>query len=606
MKKKLAITSIVVLVLAGCSANDFSPEVVIPKAINSIVKTKNKLYLSSNKKFLEGVLKKQDITEEEYNKLKELLSAAKVAKDYSTVKRIASFEPFKKRVELEKSVNRLLFTDYINIKLYVWKSGIGTGEVPNDALLKEINVDLMDDYNKYLNLTKKYKMYSLEKKLKKAYSRIRQNYLVGLDKLFNYLMITDAYKNQNTKFILKLSNKLFETNKSEEAKTLIVSFVKYKLNKDMNFNIQPFDDLLIRYSYTKDANKLRKIKAEKIFEYAKKALYENSDFDITHICKVLDKLKFKNYSNDLKQLKITLKERKQLLNKFENVMKKLRTGKIVKIDDLVKSLEKYNLIKESKQLKAIYNALVLKEKMKKKALLEAKKYKFCSLEKMSSYIKVVDNFGNVKVRQVNGLQDVLSELSNPPITYTKKVKMMYYWSELLAKNKSRIERILSYDITNLAASKGAYEVLIKSGIQQGSLPSQLNINITNLQTKKGNIKSIIDIYSLAGAMWSYTVLTRDWDLFRDRVLILNAFLVSKGYPNLPNSCGYGSSGLVGNTLYYLTKLILQKHDRDAVKVVFLLVNNKFSKLDKFLLQKKDVKKLFDIAKKHYIKLTNAK
>jgi hypothetical protein len=311
MKKKLAIASIVVLVFAGCSVNDFSPEVVIPKAIGNIVKTKNKLYLSSNKKFLEEVFKKQDITEEEFNKLKELLSAAKVAKDYSTVKKIASFEPFKKRVELEKSINKLLSTDYSRIKLYVWKNVSERGflampkEVPNDAILKKIDIDLINTYNDYLNLAKKYKMNSLVKKLNSYKNKVKTEYLIGLNKVYKYLIITN-FKDVSSDKILNLSNKLFKIGEKTEARNLLFNYANSKLKKDINFDISKICNSLKEFGFSDFAKKLNKKRLALQTQKEKRR-------------KLISLVKEKKSSSSQKQKQTySVKELSSLINKMKN------------------------------------------------------------------------------------------------------------------------------------------------------------------------------------------------------------------------------------------------------------------------------------------------
>ena len=629
MKKKFLVGLGLMFIISGCSVNDFSPDVVIPKAINSIDKTKNKIYLSSNKGFLEKTLKKQDITEEEYQKLKEILRSAKIVNDYSIISKIMNFEPFKKRLKLENAVNKLLSINYNKVNLFVYKRVNERGflvdkEVPNNDVLQEIDVDLIQKYNEYLNLAKKYKMFSLIKKLEKNYPKIKQNYDIGLMKIFNYLMIFEAYKEQSPEFILKVSKRLFEDNKTEEAETLLMSFVKFKLNKDLSFNIKPFYDLLVKYSYVKDANQLRKIKADKIFKYAKNNLSKNSNFDITNYCKILNELGFNNYSSNLERLKLTLKEKQQLLSEFANAKRKLLKGKIVKINNLVKKLKKYDLNKEARQLSILYNAALLKKT--KRFLLQDKKSKIDNLRKTSLYVKVhvktnknficdisgykaietVDNFGNKNIEYIPKLKaTILKWIKKKDYTNLEKFFAENIYFNMNGYNG--FNKLLNDKIERAVFYNGTLRGFLSGAISSGQLPSSIEINTLNIATIKNKVHINTNIYNIAGAFTSYFLSSRSINTMRDRLLLMISFLLQKNSILIPFECKNNVySDFAENLLsdYMLTGFIelLQKKDIDALHLAFLLLQHKYSDVDKFLLNKKEVKRLFLVGKKYYFQV----
>jgi len=634
MKKRLAIASIVVFVLTGCSVNDFTPEVVIPKAIGSVVKTKNEIYLSSNKKFLEEALKRQDLTEEEYNKLKELLLAAKVVKDYSIAKKIVSFKPFRERLKLEDSVNKILSINYSNIKLYVLRRvnnrfGFSSiKEVPNNAILKKIDIDLIDNYNKCLNLTKKYKMYSLEKKLKKSYFRIEKNYEIGLKKVFDYLMMSDAYKEQSQEFILKVSTKLFNNHKNEEARTLLMSFTKYKLNEDLDFDIQPFYTLLVKYSYFKDANNLKEFKAKKLFEYAKNNLNKNIDFNIKPICNNLEKLGFKNYSSDLKQLKITLENKKHLLYEFQQVKKELEKGKIIKIANLVANLKKYNLLKEAKAIEDLYKRnkeIKVKKDIKVKTVALKSKFlskkvfdklvkedtpNYCLTRGKYYYLELKNDFGDYSKVKFPASQAVLSFKEKlDKIEFNRDiyrayliafiVKNSYIFANFFKSESDRDDEVFSLSVF--------LSSWLKYGGNYGYLPLT-NITLENLQTKKAKFQKNVTTNQVANGLISYLVRAHNKEELNKRIMLLTAYLLvsTKGditvnldennFLELNDNDSRGHSFLI-----FFMRTILKHTKNYKIQNLIYLLATKDTKIVKFMLKDKETSKLFNIINKDYNK-----
>jgi len=590
MKKKLAIASIIVLVLVGCSASDFSPEVVIPKTIGSIVKTKNKLYLSSNKKFLKEVLKKQDITEEEYNKLKELLMAAKVVKDYSTVKKIESFEPFKKRVELEKSVNKLLSTNYSNIKLYVWKRISERGfpamprEVLNDSILKKINIDLLDDYNKYLDLAKKYKMYSLVKKLKKAYPRIKQNYLIGLKKMFDYLMASNAYKKQSSNFILKLSKKLCENNRNKEAKTLLIYFAKYKLNKNMNFDIQPFYTLLVKYSFIKDANDIKKYaknaKAKKLFKYASNKLEKDADFNISEICNSLKKLGFNNLVEQLRNKKKLELQRQQEKRQEKVLLAKLLMKKLI----ATKKAKAYSV----KELSSLIN------KMKNQYISN-----YCLGINKKIRLEKKNAFGNIDTMTVPlNFYIKMQKIINKPEfdADIERAKFYAFCLKNTLKNTDSKYWIMYDEIY--------YDVVgyLQGMAYSGLLPTTFNVNVTNVSGKHFKINTNVGINYLAKGLILY-LRGNEVDV-PYKMMLIYAYLYANTKGQLIDETNFFlkcDTNYIGKRFVAnIVKIIANNSSNPKIAILaYKLSKNDIDNLTEWFLKDKKVARIFEIMKQAY-------
>jgi hypothetical protein len=254
MKSKILLTSLVVgtILFTGCQPSDLEPENVTRK----MIQMKNKIYLSTQSSFLKEVMQKKDINEDEYKKLKKLWKVAMIAGDYKTARKIAHFEPFVERAKLEKAVNKLVRTDYNKIGLFTYDRGSFIfKKEPNTAILKEVDINLIDTYNKYLNLAKKYKMYSLEEKLQKSYSRIKRNYKIGLNKVYKYLIITN-FKDVSFDKVLNLSNKLSKIGEKTEARNLLFNYASSKLKKDINFDISKICNILRNFGSSDLAEQL--------------------------------------------------------------------------------------------------------------------------------------------------------------------------------------------------------------------------------------------------------------------------------------------------------------------------------------------------------------
>jgi len=397
-----------------------------------------------------------------------------------------------------------LSADYSKIKFFVYKrvyerGFVNTKEVPNDAVLKEIDLDLLSTYNKLLNLAKKYKMYSLEKKLKQSFPQIKRNYEIGLLKMFNYLMITNSYQNQSPEFIIRVATKLFENNKAREAKTLIKSYVRYKIDEESNFNVKQFADLFNKYSFNKDA------------------------------------LEIEKYSESI--------------NKLKHIF-------------------------------------------------------LCSLENKKVKTLKVDAFGNKKIIKENGLVALDRKLNKSTTDLDKQKKVMFLFSEVLAIHE---DKLVSEDN---GMPKGTMDNILLHNFITVTLPILVNLNKLpttinfdkTLLTKTQRVNLSLSIKNIAAGVFRYIAANNDWDLRRDRILALIAYLTIKNNAFLPTTCGSywrSYSIFVKHILINLVDLALNKHDTETLKLLIEFSNNNFNYIDKFLLSKNDIRKLVSIAKEHY-------
>jgi hypothetical protein len=237
----------------------------------------------------------------------------------------------------------------------------------------------------------------------------------------------------------------------------------------------------------------------------------------------------------------------------------------------------------------------------------ATNYKYCVLENKTVFITEKDNFGNVKKVRTNKLKEFVFNLANSDLSLEDKKTIMKIWSEIFALNKNYYKNFFE-NVVDRAVNFKVYTTILQIDIQKGILPTQLNLNISNLQTKKMKINTTVSIYSLAGALLTYDSVYKDFDLSRDRMLALLAYLIYKNHPVIPATCKSNEwevSSINEHILRQLVRLILEK-DTDTIKLVFMLVNNKFDSVDKFLLKNKEVSNLFKVAKKNYVDLSKIK
>jgi hypothetical protein len=230
---------------------------------------------------------------------------------------------------------------------------------------------------------------------------------------------------------------------------------------------------------------------------------------------------------------------------------------------------------------------------------------YCSLESKTTYVIKKDAFGNTKKVKITKLKELAYRLLKNPSNETNKIIIMQLWAEIFALNKKYYEKFFQSPVDR-AVDFDVYKTILQIDIQKGLLPTQFNLNVSNLQTSKMKIGATVSIYSLAGALLSYDNVFKNFDLSRDRILALQAYLTYKNKPVIPLTCSskeWEVSSINEYILRELIKLVLKK-DIDTIKLISLLVSSKFDKVDGFLLNNKEVNNLFNYAKKHYIDFLN--
>jgi len=224
---------------------------------------------------------------------------------------------------------------------------------------------------------------------------------------------------------------------------------------------------------------------------------------------------------------------------------------------------------------------------------------YCSLNREKITFVKKDAFGNQKTITTTKFDKLTLELIKKP-TFQNKEIVMKIWGEIFALNKksyrydfnSKQERYIEFYVyTN---------TLIPINIKKGNLPYKLDLNILNIQNKKSKINVTVSINSIGGLLMQYIFPYQDFELGKDRLLALIAFLTTKNFYFLPRDCGYIEIDKLSiQVLKSLARLILEK-DPLAIKIAYFLAKNDFQKVDELLLKNKEISKFFKIAKQHYL------
>ena len=148
-------------------------------------------------------------------------------------------------------------------------------------------------------------------------------------------------------------------------------------------------------------------------------------------------------------------------------------------------------------------------------------------------------------------------------------------------------------------------------IWQGYLPEKFTINTSNLLTKKGKINATFDSKSIAVILMRYLFPSHDIKKAIYRNILMRAYLIAYlHYITLETACKKPFDNwddVFQDAYVFVTYVALKTKNRASLKMLFLLLDNNFNGLDKFLISNSNVKKLTDYGLKlFYKKLKNVK
>jgi len=219
-------------------------------------------------------------------------------------------------------------------------------------------------------------------------------------------------------------------------------------------------------------------------------------------------------------------------------------------------------------------------------------------------VEIIDNFGNKN-------KEYIPKIKSKIIKFIKTkdyINLEKFFAENIYININGyhgFKKLLNDRIEKATFFSGTLRGYLEGAIESGQLPSSVEINTLNIATVKNKVKINANIYNVVGAFANYFLSSKSINTFRDRLLLMISFLLQKNSILIPFTCedniySYFSEKLLGE--YITTGFInlLEKKDKDALYLAFLMLKHRYDEVDKFLLKNKRVKKLFLIGRNHYI------
>jgi len=224
---------------------------------------------------------------------------------------------------------------------------------------------------------------------------------------------------------------------------------------------------------------------------------------------------------------------------------------------------------------------------------------YCDLENKTIKLTKQDAFGNIKKIITNKFDELTDKLAKDGSKKSKIITMKIF-GEIFALNRKGLiydcndgkERYINFSVFT--------ETVIPLTIKSGRLPAQINLNISNLQTKNMKINTTVSVYNLAGSLMSY-IYPKDFDTSRDRILALLSFFTAKNFYFLPRHCKKFDITSIGAQIMRTLIALIQAKDPSAIKITYFLAKNDFNKVDELLLKDNESYEFFKIAKQHYLK-----
>lgn len=233
-------------------------------------------------------------------------------------------------------------------------------------------------------------------------------------------------------------------------------------------------------------------------------------------------------------------------------------------------------------------------------------------EKQEKFLSAIDDKINFCKLPKDELQQYISyfkeNIKNDDFNWYKA--MMHLEVDSLLQRYNRISYLISSKegyITRITAAENEAENLI----MQGYLPENFTINTSNLLTKKGKINATFNSKNIAVILMRYLFPSYNMKKTIYRNILMRAYLIAYlHYITFETACEEPFDNwkdIFQDAYIFVTYVSFKTKNKVSIKVLFLLLNNNFDELDKFLISDSNVRKLTDYGLKlFYEKLANAK
>jgi len=223
-------------------------------------------------------------------------------------------------------------------------------------------------------------------------------------------------------------------------------------------------------------------------------------------------------------------------------------------------------------------------------------FDFCKLENKKVNIYVKGPFGKQKktISLLKEYEDYFSShLNNPKVQKALiLLKIQAFFYNYL--NSSDFKRLLTpLNSGDLIFKISFFKSMTRGLISLGYLPSSLELNVANLQTKNGRITVNYNTIDLAMNLAFY-LFPGDLQKALYRNLLFDGFALSKGLFLISGNCKDIYVDTFQQTLLLLS-VFAKKKDPTSIKILYYLANKNYSKLDQFLLENRKINLLMKYA-----------
>jgi hypothetical protein len=217
-------------------------------------------------------------------------------------------------------------------------------------------------------------------------------------------------------------------------------------------------------------------------------------------------------------------------------------------------------------------------------------------ESDKNYLNISDKINFCKLEKENPslFKKYINYIKNNLSTFKVKKYAIKFKIDQIFYNLDNIESEIDNSSHNLYPLRvGEVEGIVSTLVQQGYIPFQITLNNINLLSKNGKLSGSYNIKQIAISLVDYLYPINNLEKTIHRLILMDAFWLGKFGVSYFSNCSTfkWESYFVGP----IVKLIYDAKEKKsyALKILFLLVNRDFDKLDRYLLQIPEVKVLFN-------------